>query len=110
MTAGEEHVLLDSAVPGTYRLQINTVNFLTGDAIEIRVYLALLSGSTPKQAVYEMYEGNQDDDETVKFTDWVSSDASDPSSAFRATIRQVRRQSRITPLDIPWKVYKRQGQ
>lgn len=103
-TVGEEHVLVDLALPGTFRTYVDMSAMQSGDSVELRAYLSLL-GSKPMCVLYESWEGAQvqADSEAALFP--LTNDLESPSSALRYTLKQRAGSSR----SFDWRTELRQG-
>lgn len=87
---GTEHTLADTSAPGTYTLEVNLVNMVSGDMVELRIKKIVLTGDTvPGEVVYwRRYSGSQSADDRIVISVPVSTALSD-SGAIRATLKQT---------------------
>ena len=58
-TVGTEHTLATLTTAKTFQLYVDLANLASGDVVELRVYLKVLSGGTSREAQYAVYSGVQ---------------------------------------------------
>lgn len=100
-TVTTEHTLLDVAVAGTFTLHVDTVNMVSGDVLELRLYQIVLTGGTRRVCYFASYSGAQPADDIIKISVPVSNELTD-SGSLRFTLKQTFGTSR----NFPWKVLK----
>lgn len=98
-TVGTEHTLFDSSASGSYQLQLDASVLAAGDAVEIRVYIAVLTGGTRRVVYFSRFVGAQPIDDAGKVTIPISTELAD-SGAVRFTLKQTKG----TGKSFPWKV------
>ncbi len=98
-TITTEFTLADSAAPGTYQLQVDTINMAAGDVLELRIYLMVLTSGTRRVCYLGRYSGAQPADDLIKVSVPASTYLTD-SGAFRATLLQTAGTAR----NYPWAV------
>lgn len=98
-TVTTEHVLTDVNVPGTFIIDINTVNMAAGDVVEFRVYEVTLTGGTKRVAYFMAYYGVQPTDDIQKISLPIGNDLTD-ATALEFTLKQTFGTSR----NFDWKV------
>ena len=64
-TVNTEHYLLSTSDNGTYILVVNTKNMVSGDTLELRLYLSTTDGAQPDVCYYGFVPGNQGPDARV---------------------------------------------
>jgi hypothetical protein len=100
-TVTTEHFLTSPNVAGTFTLHIDTVNMVSGDALELRVYQMVLTGGTQRVAYYAIFTGAQSTDDLIKISVPISNELTD-TNALRFSLKQTTGTSR----NFPWKVLK----
>lgn len=83
-----EHILADVNVPGTFIIEINTVNMAVGDVVEFRIYEVTLTGGTKRVAYFMPYYGAQPTDDIQKISLPIGNDLSDATS-LEFTLKQT---------------------
>ena len=58
---GTEHVLVSTTTAGVYQLVVDTRNMVNGDVLELRCYLAVLSGESLYLTRIQRYRNTQGD-------------------------------------------------
>ncbi len=98
-TVTTEHILKDVTDPGTFIIEINTINMAVGDVVEFRVYAVTLTGGTKRVAYFMIYYGAQPVDDIQKISLPIGNDLTDATS-LEFTLKQTFGTSR----NFDWKV------
>ena len=67
-TVTTEHTLATITAAGTYVLSVNLNPMAAGDVMEIRAYVKVLTGSTERVYIYDVWADAQPTDDQVKMT------------------------------------------
>lgn len=94
-----EHTLLDVAVAGLYTFHVDTVNMVSGDVLELRIYQIILTGGTRRVAYYAEFQHAQDPDDYIKISVPIGNELTDAGS-LRFTLKQTAGTGR----NFAWKV------
>jgi hypothetical protein len=100
-TVTTEHTLLDVAIAGTFTLHVNLINMAAGDALELRVYQIILTGTTRRVVYFERRVDAQVADDMIAVSVPISNELTDAGS-IRFTLNQTLGTSR----NFDWKVLK----
>lgn len=87
-TVGTEHTLTGVNEAGTYTLDLDTVNMLSKDVVEIRVYKMTVASGSSRVLFVQVYSGAQFTDDLIKISVPVSNGLTD-TNALKFTLKQV---------------------
>lgn len=94
-TVTTEHTLAAPTSQGKRILLVDTVNMASGDAVELRIKVAVLSAGTQRVVFKTTYVNAQDTDDLIKISEEIPSD-----SGATFTLKQTTGTGR----DFPWKI------
>jgi hypothetical protein len=98
---GTPHTLADTSAAGTYQLVVDCVNMASGDYVELRLYLMVLTGGSRRVVYFQSYSDDQVVDDEIKISVPVSTALTD-SGAIRAELKQTLGTGRV----FPWALYR----
>lgn len=97
-TIGTEHSLTTITVAGTFQLQVDLVNMVSGDVVEIRWKSKTLTSGTETQGDCYTFYGPQ----TAKCVSDLIANINTDSSSVEFTLKQIAGTGR----NYPWQVFK----
>lgn len=96
-----EHQLANTNVAGVYTFHVDTVNMVSGDTLELRVYQMVLTGGTSRVAYLERFFDAQAADSYIKISYPIGNELTD-ATALKFSLKQTAGTGR----NFPWKVLK----
>ena len=96
-----EHQLADIADAAVYTFHVDTVNMVSGDTLELRVYQMVLTAGIARVAYFSRFYGAQAADDYIKISVPIGNELTDATS-----LRFSLKQTAGTGRTFVWKVLK----
>jgi hypothetical protein len=100
-TVTTEHFVSSPNVAGVFTFHVDTVNMVSGDVLELRIYQMVLTGGTQRVIFFVAYYGAQPTDDLIKVSIPIGNELTDTNS-----LRMSLKQTFGTSRNFPWKVLK----
>ena len=100
-TVTTEHFVEDTNSAGVFTYHVDTINMVTGDILELRVYQMVLTSGASRVIYFGAFYGPQPANDLIKVSLPISNELTD-STALRFSLKQTFGTSR----NFPWKVLK----